>query len=342
MMPVQYTGIIDEHKAVRENAGIFDLSHMGEFTVKGPGSLDFLQRLTTRNLEKSKDGHAYYSCMCREDGGTIDDLIVYRKGSEDYFVVVNASNIEKDFEWFRCHVPDDVELADISADTALIAVQGPASVEIIAPLVSSPVTDLYFYQHRDDVIDGCEVTLARTGYTGEDGFEVYVDAGSAEKVWDAIWERGAPRGMKPIGLGARDTLRLEMAYSLYGNEMDENVNPIEAGLGWIVSARKEFIGSDVIVPLKKSGTSRMMSGFKLSSRGVPRQNHPVKRDGVTVGEVTSGTLSPTLSEGIGLALIGSEHTGPGTEIFVEIRGRDIPATIVETPFVEPKVYRKPN
>ncbi len=341
-MPVQYSGIVDEHRCVRENVGVFDLSHMGEFRVRGEGALDFLQLLTTRNLEKSKDGYAYYSCICREDGGIIDDLIVYRKRAEDFLVVVNASNIEKDFQWFEKHVPVGVELENMSYETVLIAVQGPKAVEVVQPLVTKPVDDLYFYQHREDEIAGCEVMLARTGYTGDDGFEIYLDNKDAEKVWNAVWERGEPLGMKPIGLGARDTLRLEMGYSLYDNEMDERVNPIEAGLGWVVSKNKSFIGSGVILPLKESGTKRRIAGFRLAKRGVPRQHYAVKHDGEVIGEVTSGTMSPSLNEGIGLAMIDSECAAEGTDISIEIRGAGIPATIVKIPFVEAKVYKKPK
>jgi len=340
LMPVQYSGIIGEHKCVREKAGVFDLSHMGEFTIRGNGALDFLQMLCTRNLEKSEDGHAYYSCICREDGGTIDDLLIYRNSEDDFLAVVNASNIEKDFEWFRKHCPEGVDLKNISNKTVLIAVQGPESVGIVAPLVTKPVEDLYFHQHRSDKIAGCDIVLARTGYTGEDGFEIYADAANAVTLWEAVWEQGQPFGMQAVGLGARDTLRLEMAYSLYGNEMDESTNPIEAGLGWVVSGKKSFIGSDAILPLKKSGTARRIAGFKLKERGIPRQHYIAKAEGHKIGEVTSGTLSPSLNEGIGLALLSSEYTEPGTGIGIEIRGKDIPATVVEIPFVKSGVYKK--
>jgi aminomethyltransferase len=341
-MPVQYSGIIDEHRCVRESVGIFDLSHMGEFRVMGRGALDFLQLLTTRNLEKSKDGYAYYSCICREDGGIVDDLIVYRKEGEDFLVVVNASNVEKDFQWFEEHVPIGVELENMSYETVLIAVQGPKAVEVVQPLVTRSVDDLYFYQHREEEIAGRAVLLARTGYTGEDGFEMYLANKDAEEVWNAVWEQGEPLGIRPIGLGARDTLRLEMGYSLYGNEMDERVNPIEAGLGWVVSKNKRFIGSDVVLPLKESGTNRRIAGFRLTKRGIPRQHYAVRQNGRIIGEVTSGTMSPSLNCGIGLGMIDSAYTAEDTDISIEIRGSDIPATIVKIPFVDAKVYRKPK
>jgi aminomethyltransferase len=339
-MPVQYSGIIEEHKCVRGNAGIFDLSHMGEFTVQGTGALAFLQTLTTRDLSTCENGQAYYSCICYEHGGIIDDLIVYRKKAEDYLVVVNASNIEKDFAWFKKHCPKAVQLANISDDIALVAVQGPNSIKIIQPLVKKSVGDLYFYHHREDEVAGCKVILARTGYTGEDGFEIYSKSTDAEKIWNAVWEKGAAFGMKPIGLGARDTLRLEMAYSLYGNELNEDVNPIEAGIGWAVSTSKKFIGSDVIQPLKKSGTKRKIAGFKLAQRGIPRQHYIVKSASKPIGEVTSGTLSPMLNEGIGLALIESEQAVKGARIAVTIRDNDVPAVIVPVPFVQSKTYKK--
>lgn len=339
-MPVQYSGIIGEHKCVRENAGIFDLSHMGEFEVKGAGAFDFLQSLTTRDLSSCKDGQAYYSCICNEYGGIIDDLIIYRKKADDYLVVVNASNIQKDFNWFKENCPRDVHFANISDDIALIAVQGPNAVKIVQPLLKKSVADLYFYYHREEEIGGCKVILARTGYTGEDGFEIYTKAADAEKIWNVIWERGEMFEMKPIGLGARDTLRLEMGYSLYGNELSEAVNPIEAGLGWVVSTTKKFIGSDVILPLKKSGTKRKIAGFKLEKRGIPRQDYIVKTDGTVIGKVTSGTLSPMLNEGIGLALIDSDYAVTGAHLFVVIRDIDVHAVVVPLPFVKSKTYKK--
>lgn len=341
-MPVQYSGIIEEHKCVRNNAGIFDLSHMGEFEVKGEGAFDFLQNLTTRDLSSCQNGQAYYSCICNEYGGIIDDLIVYRKKADDYLVVVNASNIQKDFNWFKEHCPKGVHLENISDEIALIAVQGPNAVKIVQPFVQKSVADLFFYHHREDEITGCKVILARTGYTGEDGFEIYCKSTDAEKIWNTLWERGSDLGMLPIGLGARDTLRLEMAYSLYGNELNEDVNPIEAGVGWAVSANKKFIGSDVILPVKKSGTKRKIAGFKLEKRGIPRQDYRVKTDGTIIGKVTSGTLSPTLNEGIGLALIDADYAVKGARLFVVIRNSDVPAIVTQVPFVQGKTYKKLN
>jgi aminomethyltransferase len=345
-MPVQYSGIVAEHRCVREKVGIFDLSHMGEFDVRGPGANEFLQRLLTNHLDRARDGKALYSAICKEDGGVLDDLLVYRRAADDYLVVVNASNIEKDFAWFQSHLADfpksgsAVELVNRSYDIALIAVQGPKAKEVVAPVVTRPVDELYYYEFRDDEIAGQPVTLARTGYTGEDGFEVYVENANAQAVWDALWEAGKPLGALPVGLGARDTLRLEMGYALYGNELNETVNPVEAGLGWIVSAKKTFIGSDVILPLKKEGARRTLRGLKLEGKGVPRQHCPVKADGQPVGEVTSGTVSPSLGEPIALALIDVEALDK--TLSIEIRGRDVPAVLTDLPFVPSHVYRRPK
>ncbi len=339
-MPVQYSSILAEHRCVRENVGIFDLSHMGEFEVRGPGARDYLQRLVTNNVDRARDGKALYAALCNERGGVIDDLLVYRRASDDFLVVVNASNIEKDFAWFDKHLTDGVELVNRSYDIALIAVQGPKAREVVAPVVTKPTDDLYYYEFRADRIAGRPVTLARTGYTGEDGFEVYVENTHAQAVWDALWKAGEPLGMLPIGLGARDTLRLEMGYALYGHELTEATNPIEAGIGWVVSAKKAFIGSDVVLPLKKSGAPRTLHGLKLDGKGVPRQHCPVKADGKPVGEVTSGTVSPSLSEPIALALIEVEALEK--PLSIEIRGRDVAASLADVPFVPSNVYRRPK
>jgi aminomethyltransferase len=350
-MPVQYGGIIEEHRCVRRSVGVFDLSHMGEFEVRGRGAKAFLQRLLTNNVDRVADGKALYSALCKDDGGVLDDLLVYRRGDDDFLVVVNASNIEKDFAWFERHKPQAavtaaVELKNRSYDIALVAVQGPRAKDVVAPLVQAPVDELYYYEFRDDAIAGCPVTLGRTGYTGEDGFEIYVENADAQAVWDAVWAAGEPFGMLPIGLGARDTLRLEMGYALYGHELTEAVNPIEAGIGWVVSAKagdgrpRKFIGSDVIVPLKKRGAPRTLRGLKLDGKGVPRQHCAVRAGGRVVGEVTSGTVSPSLNEPIALALI--EVNALEQPLSIEIRGREVPASLAEVPFVPSNVHRRPK
>ena len=345
-MPVQYSGILEEHRCVRGNVGIFDLSHMGEFEVKGPCAKPFLQRLLTNNLDRARGGKALYSALCRQNGGVIDDLLVYQRAEDDFFIVVNASNIEKDFAWFEQHAAevsksgDSVELANRSYDIALIAVQGQKATEVVGQVVAAPLDELYYYEFRDETIAGTPVMLARTGYTGEDGLEVYVENARAQPVWDALWAAGEPLGMLPIGLGARDTLRLEMGYALYGHELTEETNPIEAGIGWVVSAKKEFIGSDVIVPLKKGGTPRTLRGLKLDGKGVPRQHCAVKAEGAVVGEVTSGTVSPSLGEPIALALI--DAAALEKPLCIEIRGREVPASLADVPFVPSHVYRRPK
>jgi len=339
-MPVQYSGILAEHRCVRERAGLFDLSHMGEFEVRGPGARAYLQRLLTNDVEKLHEGKALYSALCNEGGGVIDDLLVYQRAAEEFLVVVNASNIEKDWAWFERHGTAGVELRNRSTEVALVAVQGPVANRIVSEVVSRPTDDLYYYEFRADEIAGQAVTLARTGYTGEDGFEVYVENAGAEAVWDALWEAGEPLGMLPVGLGARDTLRLEMGYALYGHELTEATNPIETGLGWVVSKKKTFVGSEVILPLKKGGASRRLCGLKLEGKGVPRQHCRVTAEGQPVGEVTSGTVSPSLNEPIALALLDVEGLEQG--LCIEIRGRAVPASLATVPFVPSHVRRRPK
>ena len=340
-MPVQYSSIIEEHNSVRNNVGIFDLSHMGEISVKGKGAFDYLQKLITNDLSKLYDGRALYSVVCNENGGIVDDVLVYRNKEDDYFVVVNASNIEKDYHWFIKNLDEDARVENLSYVTALIAVQGPKAKGVVGNIVKDSVDEFYYYHCRQDIIGDTPVLLARTGYTGEDGFEIYVEDVDALKVWEIVWNEGKKIGMKPVGLGARDTLRLEMAYCLYGNELTEEINPIDAGLGWVVSIKKNrFIGKDAIKKIKEKGTTRKIVGFELTDRGVPRQHYSVKKGGEVIGEVTSGTLSPTLNKGIGLALLKKEYANIGEEIEIEIRGKNTKAQVVRTPFCESRVYKK--
>ncbi|MBN1916425.1 MAG: glycine cleavage system aminomethyltransferase GcvT [Verrucomicrobia bacterium] len=345
-MPVQYSSIIEEHRCVRSHVGIFDLSHMGEFEVRGPKATAYLQQLLTNNVERAADGKAMYSALCKDDGRVLDDLLVYKRAQNDFLVVVNASNIEKDFAWFAKHRPEGVELVNRSYDVALVAVQGPKAKDVVGPIVSAPTDDLYYYEFREDEIAGRPVTLARTGYTGEDGFEIYVQNADAQAIWDAVWRAGQPYGMLPIGLGARDTLRLEMGYALYGHELTEAINPIEAGIGWVVSAKtgdgrpRTFFGSDIVLPLKKNGAARTLLALKLDGKGVPRQHCAVKAGGQVVGEVTSGTMSPSLGEAIALALVNVESAGK--PLSIEIRGREVAASVAQVPFVPSHVRRRPK
>ena len=333
-MPVQYNGVLEEHAAVRERVGIFDVSHMGEVTIEGPRALDCAQRLVTNDLSKCADGQAQYSALCNEKGGVIDDIIVYRYSPSRLFICVNASGREKDFTWMRDHALEGARVEQHSDDWAQIAIQGPQAPALVNGLCTPKVIDLAYYHFRPDVtvagVPGCIVT--RTGYTGEDGFEVFVPPAGARKLWDALVAKGAV----PCGLGARDSLRLEVAYRLYGNDMDEGHTPLEAGLGWIVKLDKPggFVGSDALIQQKQSGLKRRIAGFKLTGKGIARHGYPVLKDGKRVGEVTSGTMSPVLKEPIGLAYVPSELSKIGSSFDVEIRGKPVAAQVVKTPFVE--------
>jgi aminomethyltransferase len=332
-MPVQYAGVLEEHAAVRENAGMFDVSHMGEIVLEGQGALASAQRLITNDLAKCKDGQAQYSALCNEKGGVIDDIIVYRFSPERLFICVNASGRSKDFDWMRAHAGDAVRISQRSDDWAQIAVQGPKAPAMVDSLCEPKVLDLAYYHFREATVAGVRgCIVARTGYTGEDGFEVFVPPEGARKLWDALLEKG----VMPCGLGARDSLRLEVAYRLYGNDMDEEHTPLEAGLGWIVKLDKPggFIGSDALVRQKQEGLRRKLAGFKLTGKGIARHGYPVLREGQRAGEVTSGTMSPVLKEPIGLAYLPTALAKEGSVFDVEIRGKPVPARVVKTPFVE--------
>ncbi len=333
-MPVQYKGILEEHAAVREKCGIFDVSHMGEVTIEGPRALEAAQRLDTNDLSKCADGQAQYGALCNEQGGVIDDIIVYRHSPSRLFICVNASGRQKDFEWMKAHALDKARVEQHSDDWAQIAIQGPQAPALVDSLCSPKVLDLAYYHFRPDVtvagVPGCIVT--RTGYTGEDGFEVFVPPSGARKLWDTLVSKGAV----PCGLGARDSLRLEVAYRLYGNDMDEDHTPLEAGLGWIVKLDKPggFVGSQALIDQKQAGLKRRLVGFKLTGKGIARHGYPVVKDGARVGEVTSGTMSPVLKEPIGLAYVPAELSKVGSAIDIEIRGKPVAAQVVKTPFVE--------
>ncbi len=334
-MPVQYpTGITAEHKAVRETAGLFDVSHMGEFDVRGPDALELVQLLTVNDASKIEVGQAQYSALCRPDGGVIDDLLVYRF-EDHWMLVVNASNLEKDLAWIRDHVQDRaVAVDDRSDDTALLALQGPAAREILRPLADVDVDDVRYYRFLEGKVAGHPAVISGTGYTGEDGFELYVPAPVAGEIWDALLEEGAEDGLVPAGLGARDSLRLEMGYALYGNDLDEEHTALESGLGWIVKLDKgDFVGREALAAQKEAGVERKLVGLRLTERGFPRPGYAIlDAAGEAVGEVTSGTVSPSLGEGIAMGYVPAELAAPGTEVALEIRGKPVAAVVQRPPF----------
>jgi aminomethyltransferase len=333
-LPVQYTGILEEHEAVRRRAGVFDVSHMGEVVFEGPRALEALQKLVTNDLSRCADGQAQYSALCNERGGVIDDVIVYRLSPERLLVCVNASGREKDFEWMRAHAGPGASVLQQSDDWAQIAVQGPRAPALVDALCKPRVLDVPHYHFREATVAGVRGCLvARTGYTGEDGFEVFCPPEGARRIWDAVVAAGA----QPCGLGARDSLRLEVAFRLYGNDLDEEHTPLEAGLGWIVKLDKPggFVGAEALRKQKTEGLKRKLVGFKVAGKGIARHGYPVRPEGVEkhVGEVTSGTMSPTLKEPIGLAYVPVEMSREGTRFEIEIRDRPVPAQVAKTPFV---------
>ncbi|MFN8265388.1 MAG: glycine cleavage system aminomethyltransferase GcvT [Chitinophagaceae bacterium] len=337
-MPISYTGINDEHATVRNNAGVFDVSHMGEFILKGPGALDLIQRVTTNDASKLTNGKAQYSCMPNNNGGIIDDLLVYCiEEQKVYMLVVNASNIEKDWNWIEQHNTAGVEMHNISEKTALLAIQGPEATKIIQSLTTMDVLNLKYYTFTKGVFAGVEnVLISATGYTGAGGVEIYFEDkdGAADKIWDAIFEAGKASGIKPIGLGARDTLRLEKAFCLYGNDIDDTTSPLEAGLGWITKFTKDFTARSVIEQQKADGVKRKLVGFEMIDRGIPRHDYKIKdAAGNEIGKVTSGTQSPSLQKAIGLGYVATAFASFETEIFVEIRNQLVKAKVVKVPFL---------
>jgi aminomethyltransferase len=335
-MPVQYAGIIHEHQAVRTSVGVFDVSHMGEFEVQGKGALPFLQRVTVNDVSKLTEGRAQYSAMCYDDGGIVDDLLVYHCGDR-YMLVVNASNTQKDLEWLQSRATSDVEVRDVSDSISLLAVQGPKSLETLQPLADVDLSRIEYYHFTRGKVAGEQMIISRTGYTGELGFELYFvsDRVVGKKVWEAIFESGKQFGILPIGLGARDTLRLEMGFCLYGNDIDQTTHPLEAGLGWITKFDKgDFIGKSALEKVRQAGLQRRLVGFTLPERAVARHGYDICIDGSVVGHVTSGTFSPSLQKGIGMGYVRSDLAKPGGVIDVSIRGKEVPATIVKIPFYQ--------
>jgi len=334
-MPVRYSSDIEEHMTVRKGVGVFDVSHMGEFTIKGPQALDLIQRVTTNDASKLVDGQAQYSCLPNKDGGIVDDLIVYKIKDNDYLVVVNASNIEKDWNWIVQFNTKGAEMKNISDDICLFAVQGPKATGVLQKLTKTDLSAIKYYHFAIGEFAGVpNVIMSNTGYTGAGGFEIYVHKASAEKVWNAIFEAGKDVDIKPIGLGARDTLRLEMGYCLYGNDIDDTTSPLEGGLGWITKFAKDFTNSSELKKQKEIGVKRKLVGFKMIDRGIPRHDYALKdANGNVIGKVTSGTMSPMLNVGIGLGYVSTEHSNPGTEIFVDVRGKNLKAQVTQLPFV---------
>ncbi len=335
-MPVQYpAGIVQEHLTVRTKVGVFDVSHMGEFEVRGTGAAAFLQQMTVNDIAKLEEGKAQYSAMLYDNGGIVDDLLVYHAG-DHYLLVVNASNRAKDLEWLRSHAAGDVRVDDVSDRTALLAVQGPKSLATLQPLTSLDLSSLGYYRFRVAEVAGVQTIVSRTGYTGELGFELYFEAeeARAHAVWDAIFESGGEFGIAPVGLGARDTLRLEMGYCLYGNDIDQTTHPLEAGLGWITKIGKgEFIGKQSLVKATSVGLQRKLVGFTLPEKNLARHGFVLKDKGNPVGKVTSGTFSPSLQRGIGMGYVSAGMAQPGRTVGVDIRGKEISATIVDLPFI---------
>jgi len=336
LMPVSYEGINAEHETVRKSVGVFDVSHMGEFILKGPDALDLIQRVTSNDASKLVDGKVQYSCLPNDAGGIVDDLLVYRIDEKTYMLVVNASNIEKDWNWIRKFNSANVEMHNISDQTSLLAVQGPKAVDALQPLTDMDLRGMEYYSFAKGKFAGVDnVLVSATGYTGAGGFEVYVENAHAKKIWDAIFESGKAYGIKPIGLGARDTLRLEMGFCLYGNDIDDTTSPIEAGLGWITKFTKTFTNSAELKMQKEKGVALKLVGFEMIDRGIPRHDYEiVNAAGEKIGHVTSGTQSPSLQKAIGMGYVRTEFAKENTEIFIPIRDKNLKAKVVKVPFLK--------
>ncbi|MDP3567642.1 glycine cleavage system aminomethyltransferase GcvT [Sediminibacterium sp.] len=335
-MPVSYSGLNDEHLTVRTGVGVFDVSHMGEFRLRGPKALDLIQQVTSNDASKLEDGKVQYSCLPNENGGIVDDLLVYRFKADEYYLVVNASNIEKDWNWISKFNTYGVEMLDMSENMSLLAVQGPKAILALQKLTKVDLSQMEYYTFKVDTMAGIDnVIISNTGYTGAGGFEIYVLNADAEKMWNAIFEAGKEFDIKPIGLGARDTLRLEMGFCLYGNDIDDTTSPIEAGLGWITKFNKEFTNKANIEKQKTEGVTKKLVGFEMVDRGIPRHDYPiVDANGAVIGKVTSGTQSPSLNKAIGLGYVKTEFSKPETEIFVLIRDKSIKAKVCKIPFLK--------
>ena len=334
-MPVRYGSEIEEHHSVRKSVGMFDVSHMGEFLIKGPHALDLIQKVTSNDASRLDIGKVQYSCLPNEKGGIVDDLLVYQLKDEEFMLVVNASNIDKDWNWISSHNDIGAEMENISDNITLLAVQGPKAIKVIEQLTDADLNSLKYYTftkgNLKNITDG--VIISATGYTGSGGFEIYVYNQYANQVWDAIMEAGKAYDIKPAGLGARDTLRLEMGYALYGNDIDDTTSPIEAGLGWITKFTKDFINAEALKKQKEEGPSKKLVGFMLKDKGIPRSGYDIlNNEEEKIGHVTSGTMSPTIGKGIGMGYIDSAYANPGTDIYIAVRKKNLKAQIQKLPF----------
>lgn len=332
LMPLKYTSILEEHRRVRRSVGVFDVSHMGEFIVSGPGAQDFVNRMTVNDVASLGIYQVQYSAMLYDHGGIVDDLLVYRL-PDRYMLVVNAANLDKDFRWLQDHCPNQVELKNVSDDITLLAVQGPCSDHVVEKLTDVNLNNINYYWCAEGTIAGVPSIISRTGYTGEIGWELYVDRKHSESLWNAVMTAGKDYEIGPVGLGARDTLRLEMKYCLYGNDISQDTNPLEAGLAWITKLEKgDFIGRDAVQKVKDQGVTRRLVGMELLEKAFPRPHYPIIKNGETVGDITSGTVSPMLEKGICLGYVAADYTKVGTELAVQIRGKDVPAVVIKPPF----------
>jgi aminomethyltransferase len=333
-MPVQYEGVNAEHETVRNAVGVFDVSHMGEFVLRGPNALALIQKFASNDASVLFDGKAQYSCMPNGKGGIVDDLIIYRVNAEEYFIVVNASNIEKDWNWISSLNDLGVEMENLSDQYSLLAIQGPKAAEAMQSLTDIDLSNMTYYTFQHGTFAGIEnMMISATGYTGSGGFEVYVKNEDANKLWDAVFAAGADFGIKPIGLAARDTLRLEMGFCLYGNDIDDTTSPLEAGLGWITKFTKDFTDSEFLAKQKEAGVTRKLVAFEMIDRGIPRHDYPIlDAAGTVIGKVTSGTMSPSMKLGIGLGYVTVDNSKLDSEIFVEIRDKGVKAKVVKLPF----------
>ena len=334
-MPLQYEGLGIEHETVRNDVGVFDVSHMGEFLISGPNALDLIQKVSSNDATKLIVGKAQYSCLPNDQGGIVDDLIIYKIKEEQYLLVVNASNMQKDWDWISKHNTMGAEMKDLSMDYSLLAIQGPKAVEAMQSLTSVDLAAIAFYNFEVADFAGVEhVIISATGYTGSGGFEIYCKNSEAKQIWDKVFEAGAEFGIKPIGLAARDTLRLEKGYCLYGNDINDSTSPLEAGLGWVTKFTKDFVNSDNLKAQKEAGVTRKLVGFEMLERGIPRHDYPIlNADGKEIGIVTSGTMSPSLNKGIGMGYVAKELSTPDSEIYIQVRKKQLKAKVVKMPFL---------